>query len=149
MNPRQRFALQVRRETIGDFKAAEQRQSVLRSRPRGRTWLQMTLFPEQCPREGFSSARALWMQLEAQVDLPEMGVACEDVGDVKILHDHHAREINKRNVGLILVLLPESPGGAELVGRKMSQHISAGVDSSQNRVNEPLSVLDAGRRKGK
>ena len=77
------------------------------------------------------------MHLEAQVDLPEMGVAREDVGDVKILHDHHAREINKRNVGLILVLLPESPGGAELVGRKMNQHINAGVDSSQNRVNEP------------
>jgi len=131
--------VQVRRETIGYLKAAEQRQRMLRSRPRGRTWLQMALFPEQCSQEGFLDARALWMQLEAQVDLPEMGVACEDVGDVKI--DAGA---------YVLVYFSSDQFRAAWRLRQKYQDkpdisfVDFTSDSSQNRVNEPLSLC--GRR---
>lgn len=52
------------------------------------------------------------MQPKTQVDLLEMRVAREDVGDSEILHDNHGREIDKGNVGLVGVLLPELPGTA-------------------------------------
>ena len=49
--------MHLRREAIGYFEAAEQRESMLRSRARGGTLLQMAFFPEQGLQEGFLSGR--------------------------------------------------------------------------------------------
>jgi hypothetical protein len=54
------------------------------------------------------------LQLEAEVDLPEMVVAGEDVHDAEVLHDDHAREIDEGYVRLVVILLAHLPGAAEL-----------------------------------
>jgi hypothetical protein len=66
------------------------------------------------------------MQVKAQVDLPEMRVAGEGVGNFEVLHDYHAREIDKGDVWLIAVLLPQLPGAVELLRRDVHEQIIAG-----------------------
>ncbi len=50
------------------------------------------------------------MQAKAEVDLPEMIIACENVYDAEILQDDHAGEIDEGYVRLVLVLLPQGVG---------------------------------------
>jgi hypothetical protein len=87
------------------------------------------------------------MQLKPQVDLPEMRIAREDVGDLEILHDYHAREIDKGDVRLILVFLPQLPGVAELLGGDVDKQVRTRVDICQNRVDKTLSPGQASERR--
>jgi len=61
--------------------------------------------------------RLLWVQPEAQVDVVEMTVAGENVCDNEVLHDHHAGEIDKRDVWFVVILLAEFPGPVKLLRR--------------------------------
>ncbi len=63
------------------------------------------------------SVCALRVQPEAQVYVLEMMVSGEDVNDAEVLHDDHAGEIDEGDVWLIVILLPLTPGAAELLSR--------------------------------
>ncbi len=75
------------------------------------------------------------MQSEAEIDVLEMRIAGENVGDAKILHHDHAGEINEGDVGFVVILLPQLPSVAELLWRDMHQHMRARVGPGQQSVN--------------
>ena len=59
--------------------------------------------------------RLLRNEPKPKIDLANMCVAGEYILDAEILHDHHAREINERNVGLVAILEPPSTGQLEML----------------------------------
>jgi hypothetical protein len=78
------------------------------------------------------------MQLKPQVHLPEMRIAAEDLRDLEILHDHHACEIDKGDVWLIVVLLPQLPSAAELRRRNVDQQVLPGIHGREQGINKAL-----------
>jgi hypothetical protein len=61
-------------------------------------------------------AYVLGVQLEPEVDLPEMIVAREDVHDPQVLHDDRTGEIDEGDIRLVVILLANLLGAAELLG---------------------------------
>jgi hypothetical protein len=55
------------------------------------------------------------MQPETQVDLLEVVIAGKHVADSKVEHDNYAGEIDKGNVRLVVVALPQLPCSAKLL----------------------------------
>jgi len=52
---------------------------------------------------------------KAEPDLLEVGITGQDLGDRQILHDDHGGEIDEGDAWLVVILLAQLPGAAELV----------------------------------
>jgi hypothetical protein len=48
--------------------------------------------------------------------MKKVGVAGEDLDDAQVPHDDHRREIDEGDVRLVVILLAQRPGAAELIG---------------------------------
>ena len=59
--------------------------------------------------------------MKAKVHLLEMCVAGEDIRDAEFLHDDERREINERNVRLVVKPLAHDPGTMKLLRRYVNQ----------------------------
>lgn len=70
-----------------------------------------------------------------------MSVTREYVRDSQIAHDDKRREINKRNVWLVLVFLAQFPSLAKLLGRDMDETVCPIIGRTQQVVDESLGLI--------
>jgi hypothetical protein len=73
-----------------------------------------------------------------------MGISRENLGDPQVLHDDKGREIGERDVRLIVILLPQLTGSAELLSGTVNQLDRRRIDLGQQGVQDRL-CLSRGR----
>ena len=88
------------------------------------------------------------MQPKAQIYSPEVLVPSEDINDAEVLHDHHAGEVDERNVRLVAELLPHLPGAAELLRRNMNEEVSPRIRACQDSVDKALGPVPDAEEEG-